>query len=264
MSATPRAVRVLGLISLGLVLAGVCGAAGVWQWQRFEEKRFSNSELRHAAELPSAPVDEVLSPGRGVEEAQRFRTVTATGRYDVAAQVLVRRRQVAGRTGFLVLAPLRTRSGATLVVNRGFVPATGAALETPPIPDPPPGEVRVTGRVLPTETGGLGTGLPARQVSAVDVPALAERLGTPAYGGFVELISSEPADSALVPLPPPDLGNPAGGALTGQHLAYVVQWFLFSAFALAGPVILLLLDRRARRRDARAEPTPQEHQAAAG
>lgn len=266
MPATPRPLRVLGLIMLGLVLAGVCGAAGVWQWQRFEEKQVANDELRQAAELPAVPVDEVLAPGRPVDDTQRFRTVTATGRYDVAGQVLVRRREVGGRIGFLVLTPLRTPSGATLVVSRGFVAATGPALETPPVPDPPAGEVRVTGRVLPTEARGLGTGLPDRQVSSVDVPALAARLGTPTYGGFVELISSEPRDTGLTPLPAPDLGNPAGGALSGQHLAYVVQWFVFSAFALAGPALLLLLDRRARRREtppAAAEQERQQEQPAA-
>jgi cytochrome oxidase assembly protein ShyY1 len=96
------------------------------------------------------------------------------------------------------------------------------------------------------------------------VPALAARLGTPAYGGFVELVSSEPGDTGLTPLPPPDLGNPAGGALTGQHLAYVVQWFLFAAFALAGPVVLLGLDRRSRRADPETHPAHEDERAAAG
>jgi cytochrome oxidase assembly protein ShyY1 len=114
--------------------------------------------------------------------------------------------------------------------------------------------VRVTARVLPGEQGGLGTGLPERQIAHVDVPALAQRLGTPTYGGFGELISSDPAQTGLTALPPPDLGNPAGGAFTGQHLAYVVQWFLFAAFALAGPVLLILLDRRARRREVPQRP----------
>jgi cytochrome oxidase assembly protein ShyY1 len=253
-------VRVLGLITLGLVLAGVCGAAGVWQWQRFEQKRLANDELRLAVELPAVPVDELLAPGRAVTEERQLRTITAAGRYDAAAQVLVRRREVGGKTGFIVLAPLRTADGLTLVVSRGFIPVTGAALDTPPIPDPPAGEVRVTGRVFRSEDGGLGAGLPDRQVANADVAGLQSRWGSRTYGGFVELISSDPADSGLIPLPAPDLGNPAGGALTGQHLAYVVQWFLFSAFALAGPVILLSLDRRARRQDraktAVKEPEP--------
>jgi len=247
---------VLGLVALGLVLGAVCSAAGTWQWHRFEQKRAANGELRAAAEMPAAPVDEVLAAGRAVDERLRFRTVTATGRYDVAGQVLVRRREIEGRAGFLVVAPLRTASGTTLLVSRGFVPATSAATDTPSVPDPPGGEVRVTGRVYPSETGGLGTGLPARQVSHVDVPVLADRLGIRTYGGFVELISSDPPDSGLVALPPPDLSNPAGGAFTGQHLAYVVQWFLFAAFALAGPVILISLDRRSRRSEQPRETEP--------
>jgi cytochrome oxidase assembly protein ShyY1 len=244
---------VLGIVALGLVLAAVCGTAGVWQWHRFEQKRSANAELRAAADQPAAPVEDVLAPGRPVDDRLRFRTVLATGRYDVAGQVLVRQRQVGGLTGFLVVAPLRTGSGTTLLVNRGFVPATGAAAETPAVPDPPAGEVRVTGRVYPSESGGLGTGLPPRQVARVDVPALAARLGTPTYGGFVELISSEPADTGLTPIPPPDLGNPAGGAFSAQHFAYVVQWFVFAAFALVGPVLLIRLDRRGRRSEARED-----------
>jgi len=115
--------------------------------------------------------------------------------------------------------------------------------------------------VLPSEKGGLGAGLPARQIERIDVPGLAARDGVrAAYPAYVELISSTPAQQGLVPLPPPDLTNPAGGAYVAQHLAYVVQWFLFSAFALAGPVVLLLLDRRARRREPgpRPEPAPTD------
>jgi cytochrome oxidase assembly protein ShyY1 len=241
-----RPVRVLGLVLVGLVLGGVCATAGVWQWNRFEWKRSTNDELRASAAAAPVPVDELLAPGRPVDEATELREVTATGRYD-GEQLLVRRRSVNDKPGFLVLAPLRTSSGTTLVVNRGFVPANGPALDTPPIPQPPAGEVRITGRVVRSEDRGLGSGLPDRQVQNVDVGALAGRWDVRAYGGYVELVGSEPADTDLTPLPAPDLGNPAGGAVTGQHLAYVFQWFVFAGFALAGPAVLLLLDRRARR-----------------
>jgi cytochrome oxidase assembly protein ShyY1 len=155
-----------------------------------------------------------------------------------------------------VVTPLWTASGRTLFVDRGFIPATAAATVTPSVPDPPAGQVQVTARALPSEPGGLGAGLPERQVEHIDVPALAARGGRPAYPAYAELISSTPAQQGLTPLPPPDLTNPAGGAYVAQHLAYVVQWFLFSAFALAGPVVLLLLDRRARRREPGPKPEP--------
>jgi cytochrome oxidase assembly protein ShyY1 len=250
---------VVALVSLGLVLGGACGAAGVWQWHRFGEKKLADDELRAAAAKPPTPVDALLTPGVNVDDTIRFRTVTAAGRYDGTQQVLVRRRQVNDTPGFLVITPLRTGSGKTLFVDRGFVPATGAATQTPNAPDPPAGEVQVTVRVLPSETGGLGANLPGRQIERIDVDALAAKDGGPTYPAFGELISSTPAEQGLSPLPPPDLSNPAGGAFVAQHLAYVVQWFLFSAFALAGPVILLLLDRRARRR----EPAPVRREPAA-
>jgi cytochrome oxidase assembly protein ShyY1 len=250
--------RVLALVMLGLVLGGACGAAGVWQWHRFGQKKTADDELRAAAAQPAAPVDEVLVAGRAVDDTIRFRTVTATGRYDAAQQVLVRQRQISDTPGFLVITPLRTTSGRTLFIDRGFVPATGAATLTPDAADPPVGQIQVTARVLPSEPGGLGTGLPEKQIERIDVTALAARDGSPTYPAFGELISSTPAQQGLTPLPPPDLTNPAGGAYVAQHLAYVVQWFLFSAFALAGPVILLMLDRRARRR----EPGPKPERAA--
>jgi cytochrome oxidase assembly protein ShyY1 len=246
-------VRVLALVSLGLVLGGLCGAAGVWQWHRFGEKKTADDSLRAAAAMPAAPLDELLGPGRDGEV--RFRTATATGTFDAGRELLVRQRQVNDSPGFLVVTPLRTTSGRTLFVDRGFVPATGAATDTPTPPPPPTGPVRVTVRLLPSEPGGLGDGLPDRQIEHVDVPALTARTDTPAaYPAFGELVSSDPAQQGLTVVPAPDLTNPAGGAYVAQHLAYVVQWFLFSAFALAGPVVLLLLDRRARRRGPAKEP----------
>lgn len=250
----------LALVTLGLVLGGVCGAAGVWQWHRFGQKKTADDELRAAAAMPAVPVDQLLGATAGDEI--RFRTATATGRYDGAQQVLVRRRQIDKTPGFLVVTPLTTTDGRTLFVDRGFVPATGAAIETPDAPDPPAGTVQVTVRLLPSESGGLGANLPARQIQNIDVPELAARTGARAYPAFGELISSVPAERGLSPLPAPDLSNPAGGAFVAQHLAYVVQWFLFSAFALAGPVILLLLDRRSRRREAEP-PKPREPATAA-
>ena len=163
------------------------------QWHRFGEKKLADDELRAAAAKPATPVDQLLTPGLTVDDTIRFRTVTAAGRYDATHQVLVRRRQVNDTPGFLVITPLRTGSGKTLFIDRGFVPATGAATETPKAPDPPAGEVQVTARVLPSETGGLGLNLPERQIERIDVGALAAKAGVPAYPAFGELISSTPA-----------------------------------------------------------------------
>ena len=45
-------------------------------------------------------------------------------------------------------------------------------------------------------------------------------------------------------MPDPDLSNPAGGAVEPQHLAYVIQWFLFALLALAAPLVMARTDSR--------------------
>lgn len=235
--------RRFALAGACLLLAAACTAAGLWQVERFGAKRRANAELRHNAAAAAVPADTLLAAGRPVDPALRYRRVVVAGRYDVAGQVLVRQREVDGQPGFLVVTPLRTAGPAALVV-RGFVPSSGPADQTPSVPAPPAGVVTVTGRVLPSEPPRPTAGLPAGQVERIDVPALAARLGVPTYGGYLELVDAAPLPG-LAPTPPPDLGNPAGGAVEGQHLAYIVQWFFFALLALAGPVLLPALDRRA-------------------
>jgi cytochrome oxidase assembly protein ShyY1 len=252
-----------------LLLAVSCIAAGLWQIHRYGEKRTDNSDLRHNADAPPVGVADLLSTSRPADPALKLRTATATGRYEPAGQVLVRQREVEQRAGFLVVTPLRTPGGVLLVV-RGFVPAVGSATQSPPVPPAPAGEVTVTGRVYPSEAPqATAATLPVGQVARIDVAALGRRLGGgPTYGGYLELVSSQPAESAaLVAIPAPDLSNPAGGAVEGQHLAYIVQWFFFGLLALAAPILLPILDRRAQqaRQPARrglAEPGPAERRSA--
>lgn len=272
--ATPRPGQSLGrslaLIAACLVLAATCTAAGVWQLHRYGQKRQENAELRHSAQRAAVPVADVLPVGRPVDPALRLRQVSAVGRYEPAGQVLVRQRSVGGRTGFLVVTPLRTADGV-LLVARGFVPALGSATQSPPVPPAPAGEVTVTGRVYPSEPARPAATLPPGQVERIDVPDLAGRAGggpgyRGTYGGYLELVSSQPAEpAALTLLPAPDLSNPAGGAVEGQHLAYIVQWFFFALLALAGPVLLPVLERRSRAgADAAEQPAGQPATLGAG
>jgi cytochrome oxidase assembly protein ShyY1 len=261
---TARVGRYVVQTAVCLLLAAVCTAAGLWQIHRYGEKRTDNSELRRNASAPAQPATQVLAVGRPVDPALKLREVTAVGRYEPAGQLLVRQREVDQRAGFLVVTPLRTTGGVLFVV-RGFVPAVGAATQSPPVPPPPAGEVTVTGRVYPSEAADPMTGtLPAGQIARINVPALGRRLGSPTFGGYLELISSQPADSpGLVAIPAPDLSNPAGGAVEGQHLAYIVQWFFFGLLALAAPILLPILDRRAREAQA-ADAAPAADAQAAG
>lgn len=235
----PRYV-VLLIIAIGVAIG--CCLAGVWQVHRYYWKHDSNTELRDNDQHAPVPVGQLLSTGKLVTKVDQFRRVTATGVFQPNQQLLVRNREVNDSPALLVLTPLRTDAGPTLLVVRGWLPVTKAAGSTPRVPAPPAGRVSVTARVYPSEPMGTTGAPPAGQINRLNVPMLSRRLGVPTYGGYAALISAS-AGSKLQQLPPPDMSNPTGGAFEFQHLAYVGQWFLFAIIALGAPFALARIER---------------------
>ena len=248
---TLRHPRYLTLSALMTVVAAICIAAGTWQIHRFEQKVHANDYLRTNAHDAPVAVDGLLPlVGSGPAPSQNsveFRSVRATGRYDPAFQTLVRSRTVGGETGFLIVTPLRTADG-TLLVVRGFasIPDRGGV---PAVAAPPLRTVTVLARAHAPETGpdraaDLGQG----QVETINPGEQASRLGGgPVFNGYAELEAGQPGTKGVRALPNPNLSNPAGGALEPQHFAYIIQWYLFAALALAAPVVMA---RAERKRDA--------------
>jgi cytochrome oxidase assembly protein ShyY1 len=245
--ATLRQPRYLGLFGLSLVIAILCVLAGSWQVIRFDEKHAANHELRTNNKGAVVDIAAALGPAAAPTangKDLQFRHVTATGSYRADRQTLVRGQTIDGDIGYQVLTPLRTTSGVLLVV-RGFVPQTGVATSTPTVRSPPAGQVSITARLEPADTKADRFGeLPTNQVESINATAQSRRLGAPVWPAYVELIDGQPGTESLKVIPNPDLSNPAGGAVEPQHAAYVVQWFLFAALALAAPFILATAERR--------------------
>jgi cytochrome oxidase assembly protein ShyY1 len=244
--------RYLGLFGLAGVVAILCVLAGSWQVIRFDEKHAANHELRRnnkdaVVDIVTAlgPVTAQTSTGRD----QEFRHVTATGRYLADRQTLLRGQTVGSDVGYVVLTPLKTDHGV-LLIARGFIVQTGTAKSTPSVLAPPDGQVSVTARLEPADTRADRYGaLPANQVETINVAAQAQRIGSPVWNGYAELLDNQPGGQGLTTIPAPDLSNPAGGAVEPQHAAYVVQWFLFAGLALAAPFVLANAERRRDRGD---------------
>ncbi|WP_232784577.1 SURF1 family protein [Carbonactinospora thermoautotrophica] len=242
--------RWLAFHLLVLIVIPTFVSLGLWQLDRLHQRRERNQLIEANVHATPVPVDRLLAPGRPVPRQDEWRPVTTTGRYDPRHQLLVRNRSLKGRAGFWVLTPLVTGDGTALLVNRGWVPLAGTAREAPPVPEPPAGEVQVTGRVrraeTPESTGRAErSGLPPGQVTLVDVPRIAQDLPYPVYGGYVELADQRPpAGDTPKQIPEPELSE-------GPHLAYAVQWFLFAAFAPVG--WFALVRREAEQRPADVE-----------
>jgi cytochrome oxidase assembly protein ShyY1 len=270
-----RQPRYAALSLLMLVVAGVCVLAGTWQIARLHGKVGANAELRHNAHDAAVPVAQVL-PLLGTSDAPpaghaiQFRTVQASGRYDSAHEGLVRQRTVNDDTGYLVLTPLRT-SGGTLLVVRGFVSDGNGAISAPSVPAPPRGPVTVQARVEPAESKADEAGrLGERQLESINPVEQASRLGGRVFDGYAELLPRQPGGAGLTAIPKPDLSNPAGGAVEPQHVAYIIQWYLFALLALAAPIAMVRAETRhtdQRDFDERVSPefeppTPEQERAA--
>ena len=252
-----------------LLVATVCVLLGVWQMARLSDKHHANIELRRNAHAAPVPATSLLRPGTTPSRVDvQFRQVTATGSYDGGHQSLLRNQTIDGDTGYLVVTPLRA-DDATLLVVRGFVTGPSSTITAPA---PPPGRVTITARVWPPNNGAddRAAELANGQVESINAVEQAQRLGTAVLGGYAELLAGQPGGAGMVTIPPPDLSNPAGGAPEAQHLAYVIQWFLFAGLALAAPVVMVRAEagHSARELDDDADdalaptPTAQEARAA--
>ncbi|WP_405225151.1 SURF1 family protein [Lentisalinibacter sediminis] len=227
----PALVPTLLTVALMPVLIGL----GVWQLSRYEYK--TGLEQAYAA----SGAEPVAADAVSADDRDRFRPVTARGRYDSERQFLIDNMVSRGRNGFLVITPFRLDSGGLLLVNRGWIaqdarrrPAADIAVGE--------GTRRIEGRVgrLPVAGLDLGGGDGAagawpsvRQFP--DIPELSAALSHP-VAPWVLLLAPEAADGFRREWEP-------GGMPASRHLGYAVQWF---ALAAALAVIYVVVNVRRR------------------
>lgn len=246
--------RLIGILLLFLLAAGVCGRLGVWQLDRAYERAELAAQQEAAEAAAAAPVGlgEVLPPQTPFPGELVGREVQVTGTFEPDGQVLVAGRSLDGRSGYLVLTPLRVTDDGTggaswsdlsgppvVPVVRGWVdsPDPGAAAL-----DVPDGEVRVTGWLQASESTQDGAPpLPANPggpplVDSVSTAALVNDWGGPIYSGYVVLTTSDPAQVATADGGPAALPRPViegGTDVNLQNFFYALQWWVFGLFAVA-------------------------------
>ncbi|MFF7180344.1 SURF1 family cytochrome oxidase biogenesis protein [Streptomyces sp. NPDC008121] len=234
------------LTLIALVLIPVMIELGFWQFHRHERRVAQNALIADNLQAKPVPVESLTSPGHTVPRADYWRAVTATGTFDTAHEVVVRRRTSADeKIGVLVLTPLVLQDGRTVLVNRGWIPAAPDQKAYPEVPPAPQGEVTVTGRLKADETTGASgikdlRGLPDRQVMLINSAQQAELTGREVLGGYLEQTAPEPAGDSPELIPEPDHDS------IGAHMAYAVQWWLFASGVPVGWVILVRREKRDR------------------
>ncbi|WP_078867912.1 SURF1 family protein [Streptomyces sp. NRRL F-5727] len=251
------------LTLIALVLIPVMIELGFWQFHRHERRVAQNTLIADNLKARPVPVEELTSPGHVVPRADYWRQVTATGTFDTAHEVVVRRRTSSDdRVGAHVLTPLVLKDGKVVLVNRGWVPGAADQRAYPDVPPAPKGEVTVTGRLKADETTGASgikdlKGLPDRQVMLISSRQQSELIGRAVLGGYIEQTEPAAAGGSPEQIPEPDHDS------IGAHMAYAVQWWLFAAGVPVGWFVLARREKRDREAAAAAgdtapEETPEE------
>jgi cytochrome oxidase assembly protein ShyY1 len=218
-----------------LVLMVAFALLGRWQW----DVGHKVAPLT-AAELQSwrtpEPVDSVITAAGGLNGTQVGQAVEATGTYDSARQLLVPGRVLGGRSGYYVLAPLVTGSGEAVLVNRGFIAASGSA--EPAIPAAPSGRVTITGWAAEPEstTGEVnangiseaqtsGKVTAANEIQYISAAELVNQWPYHLNDGYVTATDSASLSGGLQAIPAPlPLHGTTWDAL---NIMYAFQWWLF-------------------------------------
>lgn len=202
---------------------------GVWQLERRVGKLAILSAMEQRLAAQAAPLPPVSQWSALTPADAEFRRVTFTATPEAHPSALVfaapssLRKDVSG-TGVWAFSPMRLGDGATVVVNRGFVPdgqAVPAAAATSP--------ETLTGYIRFPEAKGWLTPPPdtgKRMWFLRDHRAMAEALGWERAGGqvapfYIDLESPVPPGGW--PRPGPLQVN-----LKNDHLQYAITWFLLA------------------------------------
>ena len=208
----------LGAAALALVLVGIAGWLGLWQYDAWQAQR--TAEARDLTDVAPVPLTDVIGsydpfPGQDVG-----RPVEMSGTW-IDGGFWVRDRTLGDRDGYWAVAPLQVDDAAVLVVR-------GWAEEPDPALLAATGEAEVTGWLQAPEGSMATDDDPSDDVfPEIRVADAVQRVDVDLYSAYA--ISQEPADgleaAELEALPSPS-------RFTGvRNLLYAVEWWVFGAFA---------------------------------
>lgn len=241
--------RWAGWLALTLVVAGfayLCFTVlAPWQLGKNTRTSRENNQIQASLSADPVPVTTILPQQDSTAADAQWRRVSASGRYLPAATVLARLRVIDGSPAFEVLTPFAVKGGPTVLVNRGYVRPVQVS-GVPPIPDPPAGEVTITGRLRDSETAPTGDKQPfreggAEQVYAIDTAQISQLTRTPLTGSYLQLVEDQPGGLGVLALPQLD---------AGPFLSYGIQWIAFGILAPIGLGYFVFSELRTRRREA--------------
>ncbi len=231
--------RWVATMSVAVLVAAGCLAAGLWQWHRHQARSAAVAVVERNLDAAPVPVESLLELGEPVTADEVWQSVSATGHYVGGSTVLLRNRPVGGAQGFHALAGFAIDSGAlagsVLVVDRGWIPTAADGSSPQSTPVLPTGQVRLVARLRIDEAASERIA-PAGQVQVIHAETVREAASEPwqepTLDAYAAVVSENGAATGLGALEAPSTD-------LGPHLSYAFQWLVFAIGSLVGAVILL-------------------------
>ena len=182
------------------------------------------------------------------KSAEAWMKVTIAGKYEPEKQALFRGHYFQDRYGLEVLSLFipSDKNIPAIWVDRGWMETSNSASASTPIPLPRSGEITISG-ILKTydevsQSRGALFALPAPRIGRIDERSLQETFSGETFFLYLKLQKESSASSSksenstlqIAPLTPPG---------EGPHLAYAIQWWLFTLL-IAGTRIALYRGER--------------------
>jgi len=208
----------LGAVALTLVLVGIAGWLGLWQYDAWQAHR--DAEARDLSELTPVPLTDVMGADDPFPAPDLGRPVEVSGGW-LDGGFWVADRELAGEAGYWAVAPLQVGDAAVLVVR-------GWAKEPDPALLAATGSADVTGWLQAPEGSMATDDDPDDDVfPEIRVADAVQRVDVDLYSAYV--VGQEPAPglqaAELEALPSPS-------RFTGlRNLLYAFEWWIFGAFA---------------------------------
>lgn len=221
---------------LVVVASAVCARLGIWQLDRLGERRAFNA---HYLANSALPVLAIKATGQADLTQMEYRPVEVTGTYDFDHQVVLRNQYYENEQGYFLLTPLMISDGRAILVERGWIPASGNDTPLAWHQYDQPGTVTVRGILRLGQTQPeLGGGVPDPTLApgqthldvwnTVSAERIAQQVPYILPPVFVQP-NPEPGRTE-----PPYPYQPEIVIDEGPHFGYALQWFTFAALLFFG------------------------------
>ncbi|PKN92430.1 MAG: SURF1 family protein [Chloroflexi bacterium HGW-Chloroflexi-6] len=220
-----------------LVLAAIAVLArlGIWQLDRLELRRAFNAHYLAVMAMP--PLEISAAPAEDLS-AMEYRAATVTGVYDYEHQIALRNRYYGNVYGYHLLTPLILSDGSAILVERGWIPASGNETSADWRKYDQPGQITLSGILRLGQEPEMG-GVPDPELvegqtrlefwNNVNLARIASQTPTPLLPVFFQP-EYDPADSQ-----PPIIPARAEIEISeGPHFGYAMQWFTFAIMLALG------------------------------